>query len=524
MFHLEREDGMENYRSKIEKIQEKGNLYRLGKTFYTSSSLYFLDTGTGKVYKVKENVYRVLDCLLKTNSFDNLYKIDLPKDDIIAALDEICEAIEKEHILSAPCLSEENICGEHFKLEDSLQHNMSSITLELTEQCNLRCRYCVYSDTNEDYRTFGEQDMSFDTAKKAIDFLMAHSPKGKQLYLGLYGGEPLLRFPLIKDITQYVMSEYPERDVCYSMTSNMTLMNEEIAGYLATVEKFSIVVSMDGPEEVYNSKRVFPNGEGAFEGAIKGLRTYLKARENTVNAREPIAFSVVLTEPYTAEKFDKINKFFEELKKECKCIILVSYVSKTAECNEYIEINDRIENQWEDKLKRAEIYDPLALWTLNNIEQNNFSMQYFRRGSLLEIHKRNLCNKPIDKYGLNGCCVPGARRLYVTVKGKFLPCERIGTQSPIGNVDTGFDIDIIRKNYVEDFVKQEIKYCGECWAVNICNNCYMDCFGDKKVNFAYRHQLCTNTRKRISESLSIYHEVMERKPEMIEELNSVMIE
>ena len=112
----------------------------------------------------------------------------------------------------------------------------------------------------------------------------------------------------------------------------------------------------------------------------------------------------------------------------------------------------------------------------------------------------------------------------MTTAGNFLPCERVGTQLPIGNVNKGFDVDFIKKNYIESFIEQEVKYCGECWAINLCNNCYMNCFGNDSVDFSHRHTTCSNTRKRISESLSIYHEVMARKPEFVEQLNDVVIE
>ena len=102
---------MEKYQKAIEDVNKNGNWFRLGKTFRTSEAFYFLDTGTGKVFKVNENVYRVLDCLFKTNSFNNLYKINLPKQDIEEALKEICDAINVEHIFSAPPLSKNNVLG-----------------------------------------------------------------------------------------------------------------------------------------------------------------------------------------------------------------------------------------------------------------------------------------------------------------------------------------------------------------------------------------------------------------------------
>lgn len=515
---------MEKYRKAIEAVNKNGNWFRLGKTFRTSEALYFLDTGTGKVFKVNENVYRVLDCLFRTNSFNNLYKINLPKQDIEAALKEICNAINTQHLFSAPPLSKNNVLGQHLNLEENLKNDMSSITLELTERCNLRCKYCVYSETNNDFRSFGERDMSLDTAQKSIDFLMEHSSQDKKVYIGLYGGEPLLRFPLVKQIIEYVKSKYPQRKVFYSMTSNRTLMTEEIAEFLSNIEDMSIVVSMDGPEEIHDNQRVFVDGRGTFTAAMKGLDTYMKWKEKSINKDKPFAISTVITLPYDKDKFEKMDVFFKSLRKKYAFSVLVSYVSHTSPSVEYININDRPENDWVDGDERTHIYDPLMIWTLNNLKDDIFTNNYFTKVGLLEIHKRYISDMPIDTYSLNGCCVPGARRLYVTAAGNFLPCERVGTQLPIGNVNKGFDIDFIKKNYVEGFIEQEVKYCGECWAINLCNNCYMNCFGNDGVDFSHRHTTCSNTRKRISESLSIYHEVMARKPEFIEQLKDVIIE
>ena len=61
-------------------------------------------------------------------------------------------------------------------------------------------------------------------------------------------------------------------------------------------------------------------------------------------------------------------------------MVLISYVSETSIPEEYEKINQRIENKWEDIDESDQIYDPLMIWTLNNIEKSTFSMNYFRRG------------------------------------------------------------------------------------------------------------------------------------------------
>lgn len=59
-------------------------------------------------------------------------------------------------------------------LEEILNNCMRIMTLQVTQNCNLRCKYCVYSGSYSN-RVHSNKRMSFETAKSAIDFLYAHS-------------------------------------------------------------------------------------------------------------------------------------------------------------------------------------------------------------------------------------------------------------------------------------------------------------------------------------------------------------
>lgn len=103
--------------------------------------------------------------------------------------------------------------------------------------------------------------MDWDTAKQAIDYLFDHSSKRENIYLTFYGGEPLLKFDLIKQCTDYAQqqAELKGRNLYFNLTTNLSLMTEEIANYLAAIPHFSIAVSIDGPAEC-NAARVYANG------------------------------------------------------------------------------------------------------------------------------------------------------------------------------------------------------------------------------------------------------------------------
>ena len=72
--------------------------------------------------------------------------------------------------------------------------------------------------------------MTWEVAKKALDFVFAHS--GKELYVTFYGGEPLLQFPLMKQCIDYAIQKVgKERELHFGFTTNLTLITKEMAEY-----------------------------------------------------------------------------------------------------------------------------------------------------------------------------------------------------------------------------------------------------------------------------------------------------
>lgn len=53
------------------------------------------------------------------------------------------------------------------------EHSYNQLTMEMNADCNFRCRYCIYGEHYPETRTPSHQKMTFDTAKKAVDYYMA---------------------------------------------------------------------------------------------------------------------------------------------------------------------------------------------------------------------------------------------------------------------------------------------------------------------------------------------------------------
>lgn len=60
-------------------------------------------------------------------------------------------------------------------LEPLLGRLLSKMTLQVTQACNFRCKYCAYSENDGLERTHSSKFMNWSTAKKAIDLFHDHS-------------------------------------------------------------------------------------------------------------------------------------------------------------------------------------------------------------------------------------------------------------------------------------------------------------------------------------------------------------
>lgn len=497
------------YENYFRKLQEVGSLARFGKAFATKSKYYFFDTGTGKVLECSKEEYKVFKQLTDENSLD-FSNIGLTKEEIDSSVNSIMEAIETEKIFQATPL--EKFDGVHMQdLKLVIPQNMQQIILEVTEECNLRCTYCIYNNQNDGFRDFGQQSMSEETALKAIKYILETSMR-EEIYVGFYGGEPLLRFDLIQKCVNFALENKGSKNVTFSMTTNGILMTPEKAQYFASIPDFSIMFSIDGDKMTHDEHRKLKNGNGSFDLTIRGYQNALNAygEEN----RNKISISTVVSPPYSKQKFDAMQEFFE------------TYAPGLQLNCTYAEHSTRevVESQWrkDEPIKNRM---PLTAWEKekNPKEKLKAFTKGAQTGSFLKIHKRPLSNEPIPTHKFNGCCLPGTRRLYVTVHGDFLPCERTGLSPKIGDVEHGLDIAAIKKYYVDDYMEKSVSDCKECWASLLCGICYAQCVNEDGLDIRQKREMCKDEKYVLEQNLIYYHETLEEDPQSLEVLNDMMI-
>ena len=145
---------------------------------------------------------------------------------------------------------------------------ITSAFLNLTNSCNLACRYCFVEQKPE--------FMSLQVAKDAVEFLIKNAEhQGVRPSIVFFGGEPMLCwksiiYPIIEHIRR-------ERNIPFglSMTTNGTLLTEDIITYLHNND-VGIMLSIDGAEETQNYNRPFHGGAGSFESVAYKIPLLLK--------------------------------------------------------------------------------------------------------------------------------------------------------------------------------------------------------------------------------------------------------
>ena len=351
--------------------------------------------------------------------------------------------------------------------------------------------------------------MSWEVAKKAIDYFCSHS-QDRDVYnisgkfmskekpdMSFYGGECLVNFNLIKKSVEYIKSI--NKSIHFRIDTNGTMIDEKIMKFLIEND-ITLQVSIDGPLEEHDKYRVFKNGNGSFNLIIKNLQKLQKMNKSYYEKR--VCFITTLSPSYNLLD---IYKFFSSNELVNKETLIINYVSSYD--TDFFKIFSK-----QTKLQSNEYHKNLLKQYIDLRVANGFVSQFLSgifEKELLMIHKRQ--QKPTGaNCGPNGICVPGVRRLFVNVEGRFYPCERVGETFCIGDVDKGIESRKVR-SVIKKYIKGSTD-CLNCWAVRLCGLCFTSARKGYKFDFGRKKEICINERDNLHDSLVIYAEIMERNP------------
>lgn len=365
-------------------------------------------------------------------------------------------------------------------LEHLANYRMGQLTLQVTQQCNLRCGYCCYGGNYDNMRQHSGKRMPWETAKKAIDFFLAHSLETPEPHISFYGGEPMLEFDLIKRCVSYVKEQVEGKKITYGMTTNGTLLTEEAQKYLVEND-FQLSISLDGSKEEHDANRKFPSGKGSFDlimGHVAEMRErypdYMKKLNFMTTINPKADLGCVLEHFTTSEILSDSNLIF-------------SFVVT-------VGIKDELDYNEKFDLIRTYEYLKLMLMLTGKIKEKSVSPLVISSKAQRDQFYQGLKNHT-PMQGLwhhGGPCIPGVKRLFVTTDGVFFPCEKVNENSRyfcIGSLEKGLNME--RMTDILNSGKVTEEDCISCWNLRNCSICA------NQVEFDDSCTLCRENKRKV---------------------------
>lgn len=288
----------------------------------------------------------------------------------------------------------------------------------VTNRCNLNCTYCYEKEKND-----FELDMDLNALYKFIDKYNIQ----EDVVVNFHGGEPLLNFQVIKEISYVIKEKYPTAEL--SFTTNGTIINSEILDFIYDMQ-CEVSISIDGDKDTHDKYRINGIGEGSHYLVMDTIRK-MKNRGIT-NIRYRMTFN-----SHTVDRlFDNINWLF------------FNGIDNIVAVPDYFDENwnEKSLRKYEDTLKKLKKY-------YNNIESDKFYI--------------SLLDKTLIKY--KGLCNGGNGSYNISVDGSVYPCTyTVGNiKYKIGDIVDGIDDNKVRS--LQDICYQEIKECDGCDYKMHCN-------------------------------------------------------
>lgn len=420
-------------------------------TFSTSEGYYLYDVNTNTILSISEKVYRAFE---KDRDMDKSLKNDPDTFNELSILKK--QGYLKDNRVETSVHPETEFLKFYYK------SYLNTLILQVTQNCNLRCDYCIYSGSYNN-RIHTNKRMTFETATKGIDFLVEHASDCKFLNITFYGGEPLIEIDLIKKCMSYVSENYGEKEVSYSLTTNATLLNKDIVEFFVKHD-VSVVISLDGPKEIHNNSRHFLNNRGSFDLIMKNIRYIKENYPNYYNTK--LSYNTVLN---VENGFSVIDDFVSNNELLTDSLFSTSIINPNYSKKRYsMSETYLIERRYEDLKVFLNAIGRLPDKSVSKIAKLEFDTAYSQRESI----KYGTRYKLPQQSHHSGPCVPGTFRLFLTVEGNFYPCERVSETSnftKLGTLETG--LDIVSGERMLNIEKFSSDKCRNCWAYTYCEVC-----------------------------------------------------
>lgn len=483
--------------------------------FKTQKSHYIFNVSNMHIYNVDEIVWDIIGdyCHLSKMELIDAYGSKYTAAKISDAHAEIT-ALEEEGDLTRK--RPEIVL--HLSPEDiriMLNEKRSNVTLIVTDRCNLRCEYCVYSGNYNARHQWQNRDMSWETARKALDDYFDNCRKAERPTVSFYGGEPLLNLDLIKQVVQYARSL--DDKVWFNMTTNGTLLKGSAADFIAK-QRIKLVISLDGPMHLHDRYRKDCHGRPSWQTIIDNVSRFIDKYPCFADEYF-LSFNCVLAPSLDLREIDQFFTEYPLFQRFRKLHAFSTYIDNAPHCK---PIQGEITSY-------TDIYHDY----IDLVTSGRMNMETYQSGrynfiyplftiDFLKFHKRHhrYChnnfnrNEFPDRYCILSTCIPGVNRIYVSTDGRYFPCERLPELDGlrIGDVNTGVDAKAVYQ-LLHDWVELGKDECRSCWCLSMCQvGCWREGFDGETITAEEKRIACQSHRRDMSRLLIDYCTVLEKNP------------
>ena len=473
----------------------------------TKKNDYMFDSIPGEVIPSKKWTSYIISNYFKIDKTEMIKQKEITKQDINEFEEEYryVENLIQQDMFYYP--------EKELELENDLEKyvynsNSSQLILVLTGKCNMRCEYCVYCEKYPKEIGYSEDDMNLDTALKAVDlYFSLHDEKKlhgyrKQPMINFYGGEPLIKFELIRKIVEY--AETKDSSTRFYITTNGLLLDANVADFILR-HRFAVTFSLDGFKENHDRNRVTVGGKPTFDIVIRNIQTLqeLKKKKGVV---QPISFNCCF-DNYT--DIEKCVDFFNQHYEEFSPFFTMYNQINPYDTSYYTWTEERIKSGELDLNKEAfnKSYKKIRQSIIEGSEigrKRELSMNLFTSALMVYLRSKWTTTP------FNNSCIP-LSKIAVYPTGEICLCEKMNKKLIIGNIENGVDYDTLNKYskmLTYNFVKGK---CSTCEAKRICSACFM--YMDETGNF--NEEFCLRQKQTFKERLSELYQIMEDNPEFI---------
>lgn len=441
--------------------------------FIQDGEYYVIDVNSGSLHVVDETVYDLLDSnsLREKKELIESFKNKYTVEDIEEVYSEI------QSLIQGDMLYTEDLYESIARSGGESEPYIKALCLNIIHDCNLRCKYC-FADEGEYHGA--RKAMSAEVGMKAIDFVIENSGPRKNIEVDLFGGEPLMAFDMIKEVVDYakIQGEIHKKVIRFTMTTNATLLNDEIMKYLDE-NMGNIVLSIDGRKAVNDKVRVKVDGSGSYDRILPNIKKMVDMRDKSK------AYYVRGT--FTRENTD----FYEDVKHMADLGFKEISIEPVVLPDEH-----ELSLREEDLPVIFEQYDKLYADMLQRHKDGtDFKFYHFNI---------DLQGGPCVYKRISGCGA-GHEYIAVTPDGEIYPCHQfVGNKDFLmGDIYNGIHNKKMVKEFKEAHIYNKPK-CTDCWAKFYCSGgCQANNFnfnGDMHIPYEIG---CKMQKKRIECAIAL---------------------